>query len=275
MGTISYEEWVRREALAEELRRRQACPFHTYFPATGPFRRELYSRSLLFFAAGKIHRERMFLAANRCSKTVTAAFEVTAHLTGLYPSWWPGRRFNGPTEWWVAGDTRETTRDIIQFELCGSRGELRAGKYSGMVPGHLIVDRTLQTGIADAVDTIWVTQTDRDKVHGARPVSMAQFKAYNQGRLAFQGTSKHGIWIDEEPPDASETPTGGGTPSGAGDVYTEALLRTATTEGITITTMTPLRGLTPFIDQYLQTATMCDAAGKVMNAKTGIFGKAA
>jgi len=69
------------------LARRQAYTYHTYFPDTGPVRRELYPRSLLFWMAGKLHRERMFLAANRTSKTVSAAFEVTAHATGLYKPW--------------------------------------------------------------------------------------------------------------------------------------------------------------------------------------------
>jgi hypothetical protein len=36
-----------------------------------------------FFAAGVRYREWLFLAANRTSKTVTAAYEVTAHMTGL------------------------------------------------------------------------------------------------------------------------------------------------------------------------------------------------
>lgn len=266
---------IRRRTLAQQSAEalREPGAFHRYFPAEGPYRRELYPRSMLFFAAGRWHRERLFMAANRCSKTVTCAYEVTAHLTGLYPDWWPGRRFDCVTEWWAAGDTREMTRDIVQFELCGGRGDIRRGTYSGMIPGYLIIDRSMQSGIADAIDTIWIEHKTKDMVHGARQTSTLQFKAYNQGRLAFQGTSKHGIWIDEEPPDASEAPTGGGTPSGAGDVYTECLLRTATTEGITMASLTPLRGLTPFIDHYLETATMCDAStGLIVNAKQGIFG---
>ena len=40
-----------------------------------------------------------------------------------------------------------------------------------------------------------------------------------------------------------------------------------------IATFTPLRGLTPFVDHYLETATMADAAGNVVNAKVGMFGE--
>lgn len=256
------------------LERRSGYTYRTYFPDEGPLRRELYPRSLMFWAAGKTHRERMFLAANRTSKTVSAAFELTGHTSGDYHPWWNGRRFDGPTDWWVAGDTRETTRDIIQLELFGPRAGIRSGVYAGMVPAHLVLDRTLQSGVADCLDTVWIRHVERH--HGAPCVSTVQMKAYNQGRLAFQGTSlSGGIWMDEEPPDASETVTGGGTPSGNGDIYTECLLRTATTNGLLMVTLTPLRGLTAFVDHFLETGEMCDAEGHLVNAKIGVFGEAA
>lgn len=260
-------KWV---LLDRELR--NSCTFKTYFPDAGPLRRDLYPRSLLFFMAGRIHRERLFLAANRSGKTVSAAYEITAHLTGIYPRWWPGKVYEGPGEWWAAGDTNESTRNIIQSEMCGSQETVRAGRWNGMIPPHLIVDRTLKSGVADGIDTIWIQGLDR--VHGARVTSTLAFKAYQQGRISFQGTSKRGVWLDEEPPDASDNVTGGGEPSGNGDIYTECLLRTATTDGMVIATFTPLRGLTPFVDQYLQKAEMCDpTTGKVINAKIGLFGQ--
>lgn len=279
---LSYEDRVALVQATEELRRRQACPFKTYFPETGPLRRSLYPRSMEFIAAGGLRRadgsyvynERMFLAANRTSKTVTAAYETTAHLTGLYPRWWNGRRFSEPIDSWAAGDTHETTRDIIQNELLGPRLEIRQGTYAGMIPGHLVVDRTLKSGgTADCVDTVWVRHVERQ--HGAPCTSTLQFKAFNQGRLAFQGTKKHWIWIDEEPPDAAEDVAGGGTPSGNGDCYTECVLRTATTGGMVVATLTPLRGLTLFIDQWLSTAQMAAANGQLANAKQVMFGEAA
>lgn len=261
------------ELAGRELQRRRACPFLSYFPDAGPLRRELYPRSLQFFAAGKVHRERLFLAANRTSKTVSAAYEVTAHTSGDYPAWWPGRKFDASTKWWVAGDTRETTRDIIQLELLGTRESVRAGQYSGMVPAHLIVDRTMKPGVADCIDTVWIRHVE--KRHGAPMTSTIQFKSYDQGRVTFQGTSLDGIWLDEEPPDASETPTGGGTPSGNGDIYTECLLRTATTNGLIVATFTPLRGLTPFVSHWLDTSEMASADGQTMNSKVGLFGDGA
>jgi hypothetical protein len=64
----------------------------------------------------------------------------------------------------------------------------------------------------------------------------------------------------------TDGPTGGGAPSGNGDIYTECLPRTATTDGLIIATFTPLRGLTPFVDRYLETALRPDAAGLLINA---------
>ena len=50
-------------------------------------------------------------------------------------------------------------------------------------------------------------------------------------------------------------------------------MRTATTEGLVIATFTPLRGLTPFLDHFLETAVMADADGHLVNAKVGLFGE--
>jgi phage terminase large subunit-like protein len=233
--------------------------------------RVLYPKSIIFFTGGRIANERLFLAANRTSKTVSAAFETTAHLTGDYPTWWTGKRFEGPVEWWVAGDTLETTRNVIQFELLGPREAVRQKSYAGMIPAHRIADRTMKSGsVADCVDTLWIRQDERH--HGAPCTSTLEFKAYAQGRLSFQGTAKHGIWLDEEPPDAGNEAGGGGEPSGNGDIYTECLMRTATTDGIVLATFTPLRGLTPFVNDYLMTGLMADESGTLVKGMTAMFG---
>jgi phage terminase large subunit-like protein len=293
---------ARHLEVARELRSRAACRFNTYFPDClpacrpqspqpedhvtrpgflQPTCRVLYPRSLQFFLMGRVreadgtyrYNERLFLAANRTGKTVSAAFETTSHATGLYKPWWPGRTFDAPIDAWVAGDTLETTRDVIQLELFGPREKLRIEDFSGgMVPAERIADRTWKSGgVPDCLDTVWITWGD-DRHHGAPVVSTIAFKAYNQGRKTFQGTSKHLIWLDEEPPDAKDDVSGGGEPSGNGDIYTECLLRTATTAGMVLATFTPLRGLTPFVDHYLQTGHLVGADGVLVNGKVGLFG---
>jgi phage terminase large subunit-like protein len=198
----------------------------TYYPEAGPLRRELYKKHLEFFAAGKEYRERCFLAANRVGKTEgVGAYELTLHATGKYPSWWIGRRFEGPISAWASGDTSKTTREIIQFKLLGPVAEYG----TGMLPYEDIVRTTAKPGVPDAIETIYVRH-----ISGGR--SEIGLKSYDQKREAFQGTTKHVIWLDEEP---------------SLDIYTECLLRTMTTDGMIICTFTPLLGMSDVVRYFL------------------------
>src|SRR6185437_15800763 len=110
----------KRQALLAQVNRAIARNrISSFYPPDGPLCRHNYQRHMEFFAAGAKFQERCFMAANRVGKTVVGAFETTLHLTGAYPDWWRGRRFDEPVEWWAAGDTSETTRDIVQLELLG------------------------------------------------------------------------------------------------------------------------------------------------------------
>ena len=119
---------------------------HRFYPDQGPLRRELYPKHLAFFAAGAEHRERLMMAANRVGKTEgVGAYEVTCHLTGIYPAWWTGKRFRKPVKIWAAGDTSKTVREIVQAKLLGEPGQLG----TGMIPGDLISKITHQLPAPD------------------------------------------------------------------------------------------------------------------------------
>ena len=60
--------------------------------------------------------QRLLMAANRVGKSYVGAMEMAIHLTGNYPDWWEGRRFEEPIKAWVCGASNETTRDICQKE---------------------------------------------------------------------------------------------------------------------------------------------------------------
>jgi len=225
---------------------RERGKFSTYFPdCTDQCRprsrkrddhvgmcRVLYPKHIAWFGAPD--RERLMIAANRIGKTQAGAFETTAHLTGLYPHWWTGRRFDGPVSWWTVGDTSKTVRDIGQLELMGPMNKIG----SGFIPRHLIEHFSRKPGVTDAIETVWVKHIEREG--GAPVLSELGFKSYDQRREAFQGTRKHGIWLDEEPPE---------------DIYVECLLRTAQTSdfggGMLMLTFTPLQGLTPLVLEFL------------------------
>ncbi len=223
--------------LSARVARHQGYKFHQYFKSTGPFRRELYAKHMQFFVAGVRYKERLFMAANRVGKRETGAYEVTCHLTGLYPDWWEGRRFDGPTEWWACGTTSETLRDIVQMKLFGPWENLVQGKGpgGGMIPEHLIVHTVKRPhGLPGSIESGWVQH-----VSGGR--SVIGLKMYEQGRKSFEGTAKHGIWCDEEPPQ---------------DCYTEMLYRTATTKGLTMVTFTPLQGMSEVVKGFIQPETL-------------------
>ena len=197
------------------------------YPDEGPLRRALYRKHLTFFAAGRDHQERCMMAANRIGKTFgVGGYETTLHLTGRYPDWWEGRRFAGPIEVWVAGDTAETTRDIVQAALMGPFSELG----TGLIPADTIIgEPSRRSGVTGAFDTAHIR-------HVSGGISRLGFKSYDQGRKKFQGTAKHVVWLDEEPP---------------ADVYEECMLRLMTTDGVMLCTFTPLEGMTEIARRFL------------------------
>jgi phage terminase large subunit-like protein len=212
--------------LEEQDRRRRHRKFYDYFPDEGPLRRELYAQHLEFFRLGATHGTRCFMAANRVGKTEGGGgYELTCHLTGIYPDWWDGHRFDHPIEAWAAGDTTETVRDIIQSKLVGPEED----RGTGLIPGDNLLQCVKRQNGNGALDYITVK-------HISGGISRLGFKSYDQGRKAFQGTEKHVIWLDEE--------------SNEG-IRAECALRLMTTNGLLMETYTPLRGLTPTVLVYL------------------------
>lgn len=213
--------------LVEERERRDARrKLFGYYPDTGPLRRELYRPHMDFFAAGAKYNQRVLMAPNRIGKTEGVfGYEMALHLTGRYPGWWVGRRFNRPVRAWAVGKTSETVREILQVKLLGPS----SAQGTGMIPGDDIVRVTRAAGLAESADTVYVT-------HASGGVSILAFKSYDQGRRAFEGTEIDVIGMDEEPPL---------------DIYTECLMRTMTTDGIVLTTFTPLLGMSAAVLHFL------------------------
>lgn len=214
-------------ALLEEKALRQARrKILTYFPNDGQYRRELYPKHLSFFEAGAKYRQRLMLAANRVGKTESVGcYELTLHLTGNYPDWWTGRRFDRPIKAWAAGDTGKTTRDILQQKLLGNTGNYG----TGLIPFDKLIDTKAKSGIADAIEIVNVR-------HANGGVSTLNLKSYDQRREAFQGSEQDVILMDEEPPL---------------DIYTECLLRTMTNNGMLLLTFTPLMGMSQVVLAFL------------------------
>ena len=220
-------------ALEEKAYRLSGNKLFTLYPETGPLRRELYKKHMLFFKLGAEIGTRGMIAANRIGKTYgIGGYELVLHLTGRYPPWWEGARFDAPIRSWVAGDTSKTVRDIIQEKLLGKWGSFG----TGLIPREDIVKSTSKQGVSEAVDTLWVKHYDDAGTYDGD--SGVVFKSYDQKRESFQGTEQDVIWLDEEADEA---------------IRGECVLRLMTTDGLLMETFTPLKGITPVVMQYLPT----------------------
>jgi phage terminase large subunit-like protein len=182
------------------------------------------------------------MGGNRVGKTLTGAYWVTCHLTGIYPDWWTGKKFLNPTDLWCVGITSQSTRDIIQNELLG---DVTHAIGTGMIPKHLIVGTRKLPGVPDGIDTIYVR-------HVSGGVSTCGLKSAEQGRGKFQGTARHGVWIDEEP---DRDPY---------DIFSECRMRTMTVGGQVFITYTPLNGMNE-LGKYLLVDSTDDPSVRVTN----------
>lgn len=221
------------DLLMEQELRKSKNKIDSYYPEAGPLRRELYQKHLEFFRVGALYRERCAMCANRIGKTEgMGGYETALHLTGQYPDWWEGRRFDRAVQFWAAGKTNETTRDIVQAKLFGKVGEYGGKKIvtgTGLIRGNCIGNITWKSGVQNLIDTVMIK-------HVSGEWSELGIKSYQQGRSAFEGTERDGIWLDEEAPM---------------DIYGECVIRTATTNGLIYITFTPLEGVTETVLQFL------------------------
>ena len=166
--------------------------------------------------------------------TLSGGMEAAIHLTGLYPDWWPGRRWDRPITMWAAGITGESTRDNPQRMLLGRPGVIG----TGVIPGDLIdfPSISMRRGVPDAVDGVRIK-------HVSGHTSLLMFKAYDQGREKWQGDTLDLVWFDEEPDDK---------------IYSEGLTRTNATGGMVYVTATPLLGSTEVVRRFYPKPTTPD-----------------
>jgi phage terminase large subunit-like protein len=197
-----------------------------------------YKKQFDFHEKGLTHRERLLMAGNQLGKTYAAGYEVAFHVTGIYPDDWTGKRFTKAPRGWVGSVTSELTRDGAQRILLGPIG--RWGQ--GCIPKELIVEIKRARGVADAVETILVR-------HVSGEVSQITFKAYSDGRQAWQAETLDFIWFDEEPPE---------------DIYVEGVTRTNNTKGLVFLTFTPLLGMSNVVMRFLANRSHPDRSVTVM-----------
>ena len=175
-----------------------------------------------YFAHGAYH--------HNSGKTHAVCYAAAVFMTGRYPKWWVGRRFDRPVTVWFAGEDAKAVRESLQEKLLG-----RPGQYgTGLIPGKELTDVKPRAGVADTIDFFNVMHVSGKKSRGV-------FKAYEQGRESFQSAAVDVIILDEEPDMA---------------IYTESLTRTLSTKpgqpnGLILASFTPLKGLSEVVLQFL------------------------
>lgn len=201
------------------------------------FQYEPYDWQRDFHNAGKDIPERMLMAANRVGKTQCCAHEMAMHLTGRYPEWWQGKRFDEPIRAWAGSPTNLTSRDIQQKALLGGTGSLLG---TGTVPKRTLIGKPKkkQAGVQDVVDYVSVK-------HISGGESQCVFKTYDQGWRTWQGEEPEAAWLDEEP-------SKGGVPNSDDyKIFSEAQTRILTSNGVLFIGFTPLYGATQLV-RYFQ-----------------------
>ena len=179
---LSKEKAKTLKLLKERQRRIETTRLNYYKP---------YKYQKDFHSEGHDCAQRILMAANRVGKTYCGAVETAYHLTGNYPTWWKGRKFNKPVRIWAAGESNDTTRDIIQKELFGNPQD-PSKKGTGAVPLNKIVETTRKPGVPNAHSSVLIQ-------HKSGGNSQITFKAYEQGFEKFMGEAIDVVWLDEEP----------------------------------------------------------------------------
>ena len=165
-------------------------------------------------------------------KTEGGGYETVCQLTGLYPPWWEGKRFNRPIKAWVAGDSKESVRDILQLKLFGTtdyRQRSELGK--GIIPISVMGNPRPAQGWPGVIDNCHIK-------HVSGGWSQIQFRSYEQGRELFQGSEVDWVWLDEQCDMA---------------IYEECLnrFRGQSEDGRLILTFTGLKGATDVVLLFL------------------------
>jgi phage terminase large subunit-like protein len=189
-----------------------------------------YPKQLEFHVAGAIARERLFMASNQTGKTWGGAFEAAIHMTGRYPDWWTGYRFNRPTRGMCGSESTELTKKGVQRLLLGNP-ETPEKWGSGSIPRGSLVNTVRHQGVPNAVSAIIVK-------HVSGGESVCTTASYDQGRTKWQADTLDWVWFDEEPPE---------------DVYMEGITRTNVQQGPVWITFTPLLGMSKVVRRFYPT----------------------
>jgi len=186
-----------------------------------------FDHQFKFFKTGNSER-RGILAANRIGKTVSTCYETAMHLTGIYPDWWEGYRFDKPITCMVAGEGWSQVALVLQNELLGTQDvKIHENIGTGAIPRSCIITDTMRNDGANCIGV--------EVRHVSGSKSYLLFANYTQEVRQLQGFKLNLAVFDEQPPD---------------DFFSEIVTRTATTQGKVLCSFTPLKGLNGLVSKF-------------------------
>lgn len=191
-----------------------------------------YPKQAEFHADGANSRERLLSAGNQSGKTLCASFEVAMHVTGRYPSWWQGRRFERPTVGLVTGQSWQLVRDNVQRLLLGTTDTKQRDQLgTGAIPrADLLLESIISAPVQGAAAQFRMRHVDGG-------YSVIHVVPYLAGRVAVQSYTADWAWCDEEPPES---------------FYLELLTRTNVAMGPVFITFTPLLGMSAVVLRFFE-----------------------
>ena len=175
---------------------------------------------------------RFLQCGNQIGKSTAGGMETAMHLTGIYPEWWEGHRFEHPIEALCSSTTNETTKDRCQTELMGDPADDDA-KGTGAIPKYCLGQETRRPGVPNAIESVMVKHYTDGQFDGW---SKCYFKSYDQGAKKFMGYRLHVFWDDEEPPR---------------DILSQQQRSCIATDGIGYLTYTPEEGMTEVVHEVM------------------------
>ena len=203
-------------AVADDMEYNQLKYFRPF-----PYQRE-------FYRTGTTSDRRGILAANRVGKTVATCYELAMHLTGRYPDWWEGRRFDRSITAFAAGESWSQVATVLQQELMGTPdSKLTHAIGTGSIPKEAIVFETLRNEGANIIGV--------EIKHVSGSISRLIFGNYTQEVRNMQGFKLDLVVFDEQPPDP---------------MFSELVTRTATLQGQILCSFTPLKGLNGLVSKF-------------------------
>ena len=181
---------------------------------------QVYESGRYDIGEGLVAEERALISANQIGKTLSAAMEVSFHLTGLYPKakehfypelWpgtdvkcpfagediypdgWEGFRFTYAPSFICIGKSNDSVMKVIQNELMGDPLGQPETLGTGSIPKSKIIKTYRKPGVVNAFSAVTVA-------HVSGKSSKVFLMAYEQDTGAMMGIRNEGIWADEEPP---------------------------------------------------------------------------